>query len=325
MTYDQLLDFVQDYMPRRMPHIYLPLLVGELVDSDGSATIRQLAEAVLVKDESQVRYYKKRLKEMPLRVLSKHDIITHEGNLISLNVKKLTFEQKSQIKMLCEKALRAFTVKKGLGIWDYRLLDTDPIPDSLRYRVLKESGGRCSLCGATKKERPVDVDHIKPRSKGGKNEYENLQVLCSKCNRSKGNKDDTDFRGDLRETVDDCPFCYQNVQGRIVDEYNSVFAIKDAYPVSDYHMLIIPKRHSADYFSLTDAEKQDADKLIQILRKRLLSDDKTVTGFNIGMNSGESAGQTIFHCHLHLIPRRDGDIANPRGGVRGVIPEKMGY
>lgn len=70
MTYDQLLEFVQEYMPKRMQHIYLPLLVGKLVDSDGSATIRQLAEAVLAKDESQVMYYEKRLKEMPLRVLS---------------------------------------------------------------------------------------------------------------------------------------------------------------------------------------------------------------------------------------------------------------
>lgn len=73
MTYDQLLEFVQEYVPKQMQHIYLPLLVGELVDSDGSATIRQLAEAVLAKDESQVMYYQKRLKEMPLRVLSKHE------------------------------------------------------------------------------------------------------------------------------------------------------------------------------------------------------------------------------------------------------------
>ena len=71
MTYEQLLDFVQDYMPKRMQHIYLPLLIGELVDSDGSATIRQLAEAVLAKDESQVMYYEKRLKEMQLNLQKK--------------------------------------------------------------------------------------------------------------------------------------------------------------------------------------------------------------------------------------------------------------
>ncbi len=205
------------------------------------------------------------------------------------------------------------------------MLDTEPIPDSLRYRVLKESGGRCALCGATKKERPLDVDHILPKSKGGKNEYENLQVLCSKCNRSQGNKDDTDFRNDLIETITDCPFCYENVKERILDEYESVFAIEDGFPVSDHHLLILPKRHTEDYFSLTEVEKRDADLLIEICRKLISEKDSSVTGFNIGMNCGESAGQTIFHCHIHLIPRRDGDTPEPRGGVRGVIPEKMGY
>ena len=325
MTYNQLLEFVQEYMPKRMQHIYLPLLIGELVDADGSATLRQLATAVLAKDESQVMYYEKRVKEMPLKVLGKHGIINREGNLVSLSTGKLSFEQKSEIKMLCEKALREFIVKKGLGISDYRMLDTDPIPDSLRYRVLKESGGRCSLCGATKNERPLDVDHIKPRSKGGKNTYENFQALCSKCNRSKGNKDDTDFRGDIVESVDGCPFCYNTIKGRLVDEYESVVAIIDQFPVSDDHLLIVPLRHTADYFSLTESEKHDADRLIEICRKRILEKDSSVTGFNVGMNCGESAGQTIFHCHIHLIPRRDGDTPEPRGGVRGVIPEKMGY
>lgn len=140
-----------------------------------------------------------------------------------------------------------------------------------------------------------------------------------------GNKDDTDFRNGLVESVEDCPFCYENAKDRIVDEYNSVFAIKDGFPVSEGHSLIIPKRHISDYFSLTEVEKRDSDKLIQILRKWISENDSTVTGFNIGVNSGESAGQTIFHCHIHLIPRRDGDTPNPRGGVRGVIPDKMGY
>jgi len=127
------------------------------------------------------------------------------------------------------------------------------------------------------------------------------------------------------ETIDTCVFCYENARDKIIATHNSVFAIKDSHPVSEGHYLIIPKRHSADFFSLTQTEKADADALVQILRKNLLSEDKTITGFNIGTNAGESAGQTIFHCHIHLIPRRDGDTPAPRGGVRGVIPEKMGY
>jgi len=76
---------------------------------------------------------------------------------------------------------------------------------------------------------------------------------------------------------------------------------------------------------MTTAEKMDSDNLVRILKKRISISDSTVTGFNVGMNCGQSAGQTIFHAHLHLIPRRDGDTPNPRGGVRGVIPDKMSY
>lgn len=125
--------------------------------------------------------------------------------------------------------------------------------------------------------------------------------------------------------TENCPFCYENIKSMIIEELDSVFAIKDAFPVSDNHLLIIPKRHIADYFSLTEDEKRDADRLIKILRNRIAENDSSITGFNIGMNCGESAGQTIFHSHIHLIPRRDGDTPEPRGGVRGVIPEKMGY
>ena len=324
MTFEKLIDFIENRM--RMSHIYQPLFIKSLVEAGGTATIRQLAHGFLAQDESQLQYYEKKIKEMPLKVLHKHEVVSKDGDLVSLNVNKLTFEQKAQIKMLCEKKLQEFVVKKGLGIWDYRLLDTDPIPDSLRYRVLLESGGRCALCGATKKERPLDVDHIKPRSKGGKNVYENFQVLCSKCNRSKRDMDDTDFRNDLiSETVPDCPFCYENIESRIISEFDTAFAIVDGYPVTDRHLLIIPKRHFQDYFSITTKEKMDAENLIRILRNRIFEKDPSVTGFNIGVNSGESAGQTIFHTHIHLIPRRDGDTPNPRGGVRGVIPGKMDY
>jgi diadenosine tetraphosphate (Ap4A) HIT family hydrolase len=263
---------------------------------------------------------------MPLRVLRKHEIVDKDGELVTLNAKKLTFEQKAQIKMICEKKLQEFIVKRGLGIWDYRLLDTNPVPDSLYYNVLKDSNSRCELCGATKNERPLHVDHIKPRSKGGKTEYDNLQVLCSKCNQAKGNKDDKDFRDFVSsDSEPDCKFCYENIKSRIIEEYNSVVVIKDNYPVSKDHCLIVPKRHVSDYFSMTTAEKMDSDNLLRILQKRISSSDSTVTGFNIGINCGESAGQTIFHAHLHLIPRRVGDTPNPRGGVRGVIPDKMDY
>ena len=159
MTFEKLIDFLENKMS--MSHIYQPLLVTSLVEAGGSATIRQIAFNFLSQDESQIRYYEKRIKDMPLRVLRKHEIVDKDGELVTLNVNKLSFEQKAQIKMLCEKKLQEFIVKRGLGIWDYRLLDTNPVPDSLYYNVLKDSNSRCALCGATKNERPLHVDHIK--------------------------------------------------------------------------------------------------------------------------------------------------------------------
>jgi len=81
----------------------------------------------------------------------------------------------------------------------------------------------------------------------------------------------------------------------------------------------------ADYFSMDETEKRDIGALIMKLKNHITENDQSVTGFNIGTNIGESAGQTIFHAHIHLIPRRNGDTPHPRGGVRGVIPEKMSY
>ena len=123
----------------------------------------------------------------------------------------------------------------------------------------------------------------------------------------------------------DCPFCYENIKSEIIERLNSVCAIKDKYPVTEGHILIIPIRHSEDFFSLTNDEKRDAEELLIIMKKQILERDSSVTGFNIGANSGKSAGQTVFHAHIHLIPRREGDTPNPMGGVRGVIPDKMSY
>lgn len=90
-------------------------------------------------------------------------------------------------------------------------------------------------------------------------------------------------------------------------------------------MLVIPLRHTPDFFSMTEEERIDTLSLIDALARRLRTLDATVTGFNIGMNCGESAGQTVMHAHVHVIPRRQGDTPDPRGGVRGVIPNKMSY
>ena len=305
-----------------MSHIYQPLLIKTLVESEGISTTRKIALEFLRYDESQIQYYERVVKSMPVKVLLNHDVITKEKNQVSLNTETLSFSQRQKLISLCDSKLNEFLESRGLKLWDYRLID-NPVPDSLRYKVLKKSNFRCDLCGATKNDRPLDVDHIIPRSRKGKTEESNLQVLCSKCNRSKRNKDDTDFRD--TEFVDkdkNCPFCKKIDK---VAENNSVFAMKDNYPVSEGHLLIIPYRHTENFFSMTEVERSNAMELIRVLKNQLEESDSSITGFNIGMNSGESAGQTVMHSHIHLIPRRDGDTRNPRGGVRGVILGKMDY
>src|SRR5690606_19755159 len=110
----------------------------------------------------------------------------------------------------------------------------------------------------------------------------------------------------------------------IIIENDLAFAIYDKFPVNKGHILIITKRHVSNYFDTTLEEKKAIQNLLDIC-KELLDKEFSPDGFNIGINCGEAAGQSIFHLHVHLIPRYKGDIENPRGGVRGVIPKRMNY
>ena len=128
----------------------------------------------------------------------------------------------------------------------------------------------------------------------------------------------------MRDPNNPCLFC--NINGKdLVFDNEFAFASFDSYPVSKYHSLIVPKRHILDYFELTNDELLACNDLIKKIKKKIQKEDKTVDGFNIGTNSGVVAGQSIMHCHIHLIPRRKGDVDNPQGGVRGVIPSKQHY
>ncbi len=132
------------------------------------------------------------------------------------------------------------------------------------------------------------------------------------------------LKGEEDLMQDRCLFCRMNKQ-RVVDENALSYAILDNFPVSEGHTLIIPKRHEADYFLLTKEEKACCDELLERARSRLLVSDSSIEGFNVGINIGEVAGESIFHCHIHLIPRRKGDTPYPRGGVRHVIANKGCY
>ena len=121
-----------------------------------------------------------------------------------------------------------------------------------------------------------------------------------------------------------CIFC--NIkQDQIIFQNDYALVIRDNFPVTPLHSLVIPKRHIAEYFDMTDGEILAINNLTKETRKHILNEDSSVKGFNIGINVGQVAGQTIFHSHIHIIPRRDGDVEDPRGGIRNVIIEKGNY
>lgn len=122
-----------------------------------------------------------------------------------------------------------------------------------------------------------------------------------------------------------CLFCdLQKVDDVKKYENDCFYAVYDKFPVSKGHMLIISKRHASDYFELTKEEKSYLDQAVLVV-KEMLDTSFHPDGYNIGINNKEAAGQTIFHFHLHLIPRYLGDTDLPRGGVRGVIKDKQQY
>lgn len=125
----------------------------------------------------------------------------------------------------------------------------------------------------------------------------------------------------MNNDAQDCPFCRPE---SVLFENDIAYVKLDKYPVNPGHLLIIPRRHVADYFLTTEAEKAAMLSLLD-KAKQYLDGEHAPAGYNVGINVGAVAGQTIMHVHLHLIPRYHGDLDKPRGGVRGVIPAKQSY
>ena len=121
-----------------------------------------------------------------------------------------------------------------------------------------------------------------------------------------------------------CIFCKIRKEELIL-ENELAYSSSDSYPISKFHSLIVPKRHLQNYFDLNNEEILACNELILRTKEKILKEDPTVKGFNIGTNAGKAAGQSIMHCHIHLIPRREGDVENPQVGVRSVIPLKQHY
>lgn len=307
----------------KMQHIYQPVMIRTLLESKNIATVEKIAKAFLERDRSQIDYYKEITKNMPGKVLKKNKVVQYQNGKFILDSPDFSEDQRKKLIGICNEKIRQYEEKYGKKIWIHRARDSRLVPGSLRYIVLKRAKGRCELCGIPNEEKFLDVDHIRPVNKGGKTVLENLQALCYTCNSQKSDRDDTDFRTlhTIYDTRDkQCIFCKLEKSSKINNTL--AFVLEDKFPITKGHTLICPRRHTPSFFELGSSEQKACLNLIDEMKTKILENDKTITGFNVGINIGEDAGQTVFHCHIHLIPRRKGDVPNPEGGIRNLIPDK---
>jgi ATP adenylyltransferase len=330
--YQELDHFIHNRM--RMSHVYQPVMLIELLRSAGSASVETIAKALLSHDQSQIEYYEQITKNMVGDVLSARNGIT-ERVKAGRRVREFRipgFDQLTQTEVealitACESKITQYIESRGERIWSHRRKSAGYVSGTLQYEVLKRAKFRCELCGILDADKALEVDHIVPRNHGGTDDISNLQALCYSCNAMKRDRDDTDIRGvaeSYHQREADCLFCEIEDQ-RVIASNALCYAIRDKFPVTEHHTLVVPRRHVSDFFDLYQPEINGVHSLLSAIKHLIEKLDGSVAGFNVGMNSGEAAGQTIFHCHVHLIPRRKGDVENPRGGVRGVIPEKRIY
>ena len=251
--FEKLSDFLLNQM--KMVKIYQPVMLMELLNRQGQASVTDIAKALLNYDSAQVEYYEHITKNMVGKVLTNSRGITarDKSEYTLIGFEELNEDERIELIRICKVKIDEFLNKRGKDNNDVRKNETL---------------------------------------------YEHREI--------------------------DCTFCKIPTE-RVIAENQLAYAVQDGFPVTEQHTLIIPKRHISDYFSLTQPERNAVYQLLERQKEKILKSDATVGGFNVGNNVGADAGQTVMHCHTHLIPRRKGDVANPRGGMRGVVPEKQAY
>ncbi len=305
----------------KMSGLYQPVIIKHLILGDGSAKLEDIAKELTTLDEEAVEDYVQKLKVHPKTVLKKHGIAEIQKDAYELLMD--LGDSKENLLKICDQKIALFMEQRGIepgrpSGWGAK-----------RVKLLKEHP-YCTLCGSRPgKEREVelDIDHIVPASKGGTDEESNLQVLCAQCNRAKGNHlviSSVEVHASHLNKSPNCIFCNLPKE-RIKFEDDYILVIEDGFPVSPGHTLIIPVRHIATAIELNDIEALLIIKKSKEFCESLSKEDPSIKGFNLGFNVGRVSGQTIDHCHFHIIPRRVGDVEDPTGGIRNVIFGKGRY
>lgn len=239
-----------------MSHIYQPVMLKILLERNGEVSRRDIAAAFLAEDQSQLEYYDEIVKRYPTQTLKRHGLIEHDRGSYTLCDKFTAIDagERAALIALCDTKLADFVERRQQMIWKHRSQNFDPIPGSIRWRILRRAMGRCEACGISAAERALHVDHIIPRSWGGSNDISNFQALCSTCNVQKLNGDATDFRAAaeaLTLRAPDCLLCNPN-PAEVAEENTLALAVPIAGEAGCFH--IAPKRHGAGYFTLFQPE-----------------------------------------------------------------------
>ena len=298
MNFESLEGFIRTKMS--MTHIYQPVMIKKLLESDGHATTEEIAKEFIDWDYSLLEYYKGRVMVWPKKTLKKHNVIDYSKGIFTLLLDDVTPEQRSRLIELCNNKTHEYVdmYENKMGVKNNR----SPISGSLRYEIIAKSRGICAACGVTSRTRPLDVDHIVPVNVGGTNDPSNLQVLCSRCNRQKRDRDKTNFvqwhkRLKYRDT--ECLLCRtEPVKSNVMAS-----AIRKRSPESDLHSMIFPRRHVGTFFDLIPAEKSHCMDLVEEVKEEIAGLDSRVDGFSIRFDS-KLVPDLHTHCHINVIPHR---------------------
>lgn len=233
-----------------MSHVYQPVMIRTILEGGGAATRRQIASAFLAADLSQLEYYEQVVSRYPGPVLRRHGVIDYEAGVYRLagGLNRLDEWQRASLIAICDARVADYVSRRQAAIWNHRLRNTDPVPGTLRWEVLRRAMGRCEACGISSQERALEVDHIVPRSQGGTNDLWNLQALCSLCNVQKLDRDATNFHAAHEEVTrrqDGCPLC----AAERVHANALAFAVE-----TDTGLLVAPHRHGIAWLDLWQAE-----------------------------------------------------------------------
>lgn len=253
-VYQRLLAFLDQQMS--MSHIYQPVMLKTILAGNGVASRREIAAAFLAEDQSQLEYYDEIVKRYPTQTLKRHGIIDHQRGRYRLcdayNI--VDTDERAALIAICDAKLAEFIERRQQMVWKHRSQNFDPVPGSIRWRILRRAMSRCEACGISAVERALHVDHIIPRSWGGSNDVSNFQALCSTCNVQKLNGDATDFRAAaeaLTRRSAECPLCDPPASELVAE---NALAVARAVAGQAGQFQIAPRRHGAGYFALLQPE-----------------------------------------------------------------------